>query len=178
MERDQAQRFQDEVNIEGDSIGTTDAIGYPRLGPYTFGSFSPYLPSSSIADDILSAFFSPRTEKTNEYLQHPSPLSAARALEQSIGSLSDRALALEAALQSPQMVRDSLEEAAAWKELGDAQTQDEKEIAGMRALEEAVRVYERIREQQGGELGREGAEAMGQALMVSATCPFCSLLQS
>lgn len=88
----------------------------------------------------------------------------------SLASLSDKALALEAALQSSSMPRDTLEEAAAWKELGDTQTQDEKELAGTRALEESVRVYERIREKvEKGEGQQEMAgfaKGMGEALMV------------
>ena len=91
----------------------------------------------------------------------------ARSMTNSLASLSDRALALEAALQSPNMPRDTLEEAAAWKELGDCQTQDEKELAGTRALEESVRVYERIREKGGEESTGAGIQGMGEALMVS-----------
>lgn len=162
MERDQAERYQDEFNIQGDSIGTTDEAGYPRLGPYAFGECRTCLARSRHCLTRCIA-----AEKSNQFLTSPDPLAQARQLEQSIGSLSDRALALEAALQSSSMVRDSLAEAAAWKELGDTQTQDEKEIAGMRALEESVRVYERVKEQAGGQLDREAAEGMGAALMVS-----------
>lgn len=109
------------------------------------------------------------TETKNPYLQHPDPLAHARALAQTgASSLSERALAIEAALQSPAIPRDSLEEAAAWKELGDVQTQDEKETAGSRALERSIKVYEQIqeREKAGGEgLGDRGRQGMGEALM-------------
>jgi len=100
-------------------------------------------------------------------------------MSNSLSSLSDKALALEAALQSPSMPRDTLEEAAAWKELGDTQTQDEKELAGTRALEESVRVYERIREKGGEEtkgVERMLKEGMGEALMVSLSLKLSFLL--
>lgn len=58
-----------------------------------------------------------------------------------------------------------MEEADLWRQLGNVHTQDEKELAGMRALEEAVRLYS-IAQDAGALQGRE-RESMGETLMVS-----------
>jgi hypothetical protein len=109
-------------------------------------------------------------ESTNPYLTHPSPLALLQSTAANpLSSLSNRALILEAAIQAPSLPKDGLEEAALWRQLGMVQTQDEKELAGMRALEEAVRMYGRAEER--GEfnegMGRERERReMGEGLMV------------
>lgn len=65
-------------------------------------------------------------------------------------SLSDRALYLEAAIQSGStseslwQPHDPVHQAESWLSLGETQTQDEKELAGIRALETARDEFEKI----------------------------------
>lgn len=101
-------------------------------------------------------------ESSNPYALNPTLLSSFDPSS----SLSDRALHLEATLQqssTSQIVnhRLQLDEARTWLELGDIQTQDEKELAGMRALEAAKKAFE-------GLLGREGDGGLSESEMMEA----------
>lgn len=91
------------------NFNTTDSPIYkPDLGEYTF-------------------------EIDNPYLDHPDPLAeATRLLDEGSSSLSETALAFEAAVQ-----RDPTN-SEAWMHLGNVQAQNEKEEAAIRALEKAV----------------------------------------
>ncbi|KAL1917290.1 uncharacterized protein VTP21DRAFT_4946 [Calcarisporiella thermophila] len=72
-------------------------------------------------------------EQDNPYLNHPDPFSEGlKLMEANGGSLSEAAMAFEAAVQ-----RD-MHNAEAWGWLGNAQAQNEKEIPAIRALERAV----------------------------------------
>jgi peroxin-5 len=129
--------------------GSIDERGWPRLGPYAFGrSLHDPTPSTS-QPDRLDADMGPFlcVESTNPYAQ-----SGRTAASDPPSSLSDRALFLEAALQEQQRAASSstatvqarLAEAGSWLDLGETQTQDEKELAGMRALEAARQAFEGV----------------------------------
>lgn len=90
------------------------------------------------------ALASAASESTNQFVRDPALASAGPP-----SSLSDRALFLEAALQQSsasahQSARAQLDEARTWLDLGETQTQDEKELAGMRALEAARKAFEAL----------------------------------
>ncbi|KAF9208287.1 Peroxisomal membrane signal receptor PTS1 [Podila verticillata] len=85
------------------------SIAKPQLGPYSF-------------------------EPNNHYLNHPDPMAEGMRLTEEGGSLSEAALAFEAAVQ-----RDE-HNSRAWMMLGNVQAQNEKEEPAIRALEKAVQV--------------------------------------
>lgn len=84
-------------------------IAKPDLGPYSF-------------------------EFNNHYLTHPDPMAEGIRLTEEGGSLSEAALAFEAAVQRDMM------NSRAWMMLGNVQAQNEKEEPAIRALEKAVQV--------------------------------------
>ncbi|KAF8943258.1 Peroxisomal membrane signal receptor PTS1 [Haplosporangium gracile] len=86
-----------------------NAVIAPQLGPYQF-------------------------EPNNHYLTHPDPMAEGIRLTEEGGSLSEAALAFEAAVQQ----NDS--NSRAWMMLGNVQAQNEKEEPAIRALERAVQV--------------------------------------
>jgi peroxin-5 len=86
-----------------------NAVAAPQLGPYQF-------------------------EPNNHYLTHPDPMTEGIRLTEEGGSLSEAALAFEAAVQQD----DS--NSRAWMMLGNVQAQNEKEEPAIRALERAVQV--------------------------------------
>ncbi|KAG0062533.1 hypothetical protein BKA57DRAFT_423244 [Linnemannia elongata] len=86
-----------------------NAVAAPQLGPYQF-------------------------EPNNHYLTHPDPMAEGIRLTEEGGSLSEAALAFEAAVQQD----DS--NSRAWMMLGNVQAQNEKEEPAIRALERAVQV--------------------------------------
>ncbi|KAG0256735.1 Peroxisomal membrane signal receptor PTS1 [Mortierella polycephala] len=86
-----------------------DISSAPQLGPYVF-------------------------EPNNPYLTHPDPMAEGIRLTEQGGSLSESALAFEAAVQQDE------NNSRAWMLLGNAQAQNEKEEPAIRALETAVRV--------------------------------------
>jgi peroxin-5 len=75
-------------------------------------------------------------EPDNSYMSHPDAFSEGVRLMEAGGSLSEAALAFEAAcqLQSTRV--------EAWTYLGTVQAQNEKELAAIRALEQAIRLDE------------------------------------
>ncbi|KAG2174115.1 hypothetical protein INT43_004135 [Umbelopsis isabellina] len=75
-------------------------------------------------------------EIENPFLNHPDPMSEGLRLMEQGGSLSDTALAFEAAVQK------SPHDSQAWMHLGNTQAQNEKEEPAIRALERAVEVDE------------------------------------
>ena len=75
-------------------------------------------------------------EPDNPYMEHPNAFAEAVRLFQSGGSLSEAALAFEAVCQ-----RES-KRVEAWTYLGTVQAQNEKELAAIRALEQAIRLDE------------------------------------
>ncbi|KAI9276369.1 hypothetical protein BY458DRAFT_532737 [Sporodiniella umbellata] len=90
-------------------FGMGDTVYKPDLGEYVF-------------------------EVNNPYINHPEPLSEGLALLEIGGSLSETALAFEAAVQKEP------ENSAAWSHLGHVQAQNEKEEPAIRALERAIEV--------------------------------------
>ncbi|KAH3674496.1 hypothetical protein WICMUC_003334 [Wickerhamomyces mucosus] len=73
-------------------------------------------------------------EKTNQFLNHPDAYEIGLALMENGAKLSEAALAFEAAIQeNPNHVE-------AWLKLGEVQTQNEKEIAGLTALEKCLQL--------------------------------------
>ncbi|KAG0199301.1 Peroxisomal membrane signal receptor PTS1 [Mortierella sp. GBA30] len=86
-----------------------NAVAAPQLGPYTF-------------------------EPNNPYLSHPDPMTEGIRLTEEGGSLSEAALAFEAAVQQDDT------NSRAWMMLGNVQAQNEKEEPAIRALERAVQV--------------------------------------
>lgn len=110
-----------------DGFGTIGPDGYPRLGNYRLAS-------------------------QNQYMDHADPLAEGLRLLSSGGSLTDAALAFEAATVKPQtggsggeqgeVDRERRARSEAWRRLGEAQAMNERETQAIRALEEAVRVDE------------------------------------
>ncbi|KAF9271710.1 Peroxisomal membrane signal receptor PTS1, partial [Mortierella alpina] len=86
-----------------------NAVAAPQLGPYTF-------------------------EPKNHYLTHPNPMAEGIRLTEEGGSLSEAALAFEAAVQQDE------NNSRAWMMLGNVQAQNEKEEPAIRALERAIQV--------------------------------------
>lgn len=75
-------------------------------------------------------------EPDNPYMEHPDPFSEGMRLAESGGSLSEAALCFEAVCQrEPKRVE-------GWTMLGSVQAQNEKELAAIRALEQAIRLDE------------------------------------
>jgi peroxin-5 len=102
-----------EGNNWGDEFGSFNDLGAvvntPNLGEYIF-------------------------EPSNPFLSHPNPaLEGVRLLEDGY-SLTDVALAFEAAVQKDP------EDSQAWTNLGNTQAQNEKNIPAIRALEKAVAI--------------------------------------
>ncbi|TRM69484.1 hypothetical protein BD626DRAFT_474238 [Schizophyllum amplum] len=95
-----------------------DDYGIPRLQQYEFEQNNPYLDASNLSR---------------------SPLEEAKALLEQNGSLAEAALLLEAAIQKGDLGTGSYE---AWILLGETRNMDEREEAGMRALNEGVRIAE------------------------------------
>ncbi|KAG0347803.1 Peroxisomal membrane signal receptor PTS1 [Podila humilis] len=85
------------------------SIAKPQLGPYHF-------------------------EPNNHYLTHPDPMAEGVRLTEEGGSLSEAALAFEAAVQQDE------NNSQAWMMLGNVQAQNEKEEPAIRALERAIQV--------------------------------------
>ncbi|RIA91831.1 hypothetical protein C1645_766674 [Glomus cerebriforme] len=73
-------------------------------------------------------------EPNNPYLKHANPFQEGLRLMEEDGSLSEAALAFEAAVQKDEEISD------AWTWLGNTQAQNEKEEAAIRALQKAVEV--------------------------------------
>ncbi|KAI9599105.1 hypothetical protein BDF19DRAFT_430102 [Syncephalis fuscata] len=72
-------------------------------------------------------------ETDNPYMQHPDPLAEGQRLRHEGGSLTEAALAFEAAVQGA-----SSDNADVWRELGEVQAENEKESAAVRALERSL----------------------------------------
>ncbi|RKP24052.1 hypothetical protein SYNPS1DRAFT_17725 [Syncephalis pseudoplumigaleata] len=68
-------------------------------------------------------------------MQHPDPLAEAQRLRREGGSLTEAALAFEAAVQGS-----AADNADVWRELGEVQAENEKESAAVRALERALEI--------------------------------------
>lgn len=75
-------------------------------------------------------------EPENPYLNHPDPYSEGLRLLEAGGSLSEAALAFEAVCQTEST------RVEGWTHLGTIQAQNEKELAAIRALEQAIRLDE------------------------------------
>lgn len=75
-------------------------------------------------------------EIENPFMNHPDPMSEGLRLLEQGGSLSEAALAFEAAVQKSPL------DSQAWMQLGNTQAQNEKEEPAIRALEKAVEVDE------------------------------------
>jgi len=73
-------------------------------------------------------------EPNNPYLKHANPFQEGLTLIEEDGSLSEAALAFEAAVQKDENMSD------AWMWLGNTQAQNEKEEAAIKALRKAVEV--------------------------------------
>ncbi|KAI8895736.1 hypothetical protein BC833DRAFT_600154 [Globomyces pollinis-pini] len=84
------------------------------------------------ADPVLAPCAEYIFEKSNPYLTHPDPYAAGLELLKSQGSLSNAALAFEAAVQRD-MHNDS-----AWMRLGTVQAENEKELPAIAALQRSV----------------------------------------
>ncbi|KAI8876568.1 TPR-like protein [Backusella circina FSU 941] len=101
-----------EDNSWGDEFGSFNDPGIfykPNLGEYVF-------------------------EVSNPFLSHPDPFSEGLRLLEGGCSLTDAALAFEAAVQLDP------EDSQAWMNLGNSHAQNEKEIPAIRALERAVAI--------------------------------------
>lgn len=92
-----------------------------------FGNFNPG--SSAIYKPDLGEYV---FETHNPFLTHPDPMSEGMRLLDQGGSLSEAALAFEAALQT------NPGNSEAWMHLGNVQAQNEKEEPAIRALEKAI----------------------------------------
>lgn len=103
---DDVHNILDDPSSWGDEF---NAVAAPQLGPYTF-------------------------EPNNPYLTHPNPMAEGVRLAEQGGSLSEAALAFEAAVQQDES------SSGAWLMLGNVQAQNEKEEPAIRALEKAVQV--------------------------------------
>src|SRR5204862_4137307 len=75
-------------------------------------------------------------EPDNPYMNHPDPFMEGVRLMEAGGSLSEAALAFEAVCQLESNRVDG------WTYLGTVQAQNEKELAAIRALEQAIRLDE------------------------------------
>lgn len=75
-------------------------------------------------------------EPDNPYMNHPDPFAEGVRLMEVGGSLSEAALAFEAVCQLESM------RVEGWTYLGTVQAQNEKELAAIRALEQAIRLDE------------------------------------
>ena len=73
-------------------------------------------------------------EPNNPYLKHTNPFQEGLTLMEEGGSLSEAALAFEAAVQKDENMSD------AWMWLGNTQAQNEKEEAAIKALQKAIEV--------------------------------------
>jgi peroxin-5 len=123
-----AQKVQDEIMSRFESLWNRDLED--DLG-------------DDVADDWQTQFQrrmagGPYTFETdNPYLDHPDPLAEAQRLRREGGSLTEAALAFEAALQGSEAMN-----AEVWRELGEVQAENEKESAAVRALERALELDE------------------------------------
>ncbi|KAF9918490.1 Peroxisomal membrane signal receptor PTS1 [Lobosporangium transversale] len=106
---DDVQNILDDPSSWETEFSDLSAIAAPQLGPYTF-------------------------ESNNPYLTHPDPMAEGIRLTEEGGSLSEAALAFEAAVQQDES------NSRAWMMLGNVQAQNEKEEPAIRALEKAVQV--------------------------------------
>ncbi|KAF8983201.1 Peroxisomal membrane signal receptor PTS1 [Entomortierella lignicola] len=104
---DDIQNILDDPASWENEFSDLSAIAAPQLGPYTF-------------------------EPNNPYLSHPDPMAEGIRLTEQGGSLSETALAFEAAVQQDE------NNSRAWMMLGNVQAQNEKEEPAIRALERAV----------------------------------------
>ncbi|KAF9435724.1 Peroxisomal membrane signal receptor PTS1 [Entomortierella beljakovae] len=106
---DDVQNILDDPSSWDNEFSDFNAIYAPQLGPYTF-------------------------EPNNPYLTHADPMAEGVRLTEQGGSLSEAALAFEAAVQQDE------NNSRAWMMLGNVQAQNEKEEPAIRALEKAVQV--------------------------------------
>ncbi|KAG0315218.1 Peroxisomal membrane signal receptor PTS1 [Dissophora globulifera] len=106
---DDMQNILDDPSSWEAEFADLNSVAAPQLGPYTF-------------------------EPNNPYLAHPDPMTEGMRLIQDGGSLSEAALAFEAAVQQDE------NNSRAWMMLGNVQAQNEKEDPAIRALEKAVQV--------------------------------------
>jgi hypothetical protein len=119
-----------------DGIRAEDAANYDLgnndfLDQFNEGGFD----SNDIFDgkpDLGDYLFEPE----NPYLNHPDPYSEGLRLLETGGSLSEAALAFEAVCQTEST------RVEGWTYLGAIQAQNEKELAAIRALEQAIRLDE------------------------------------
>ncbi|KAF9116689.1 Peroxisomal membrane signal receptor PTS1 [Mortierella sp. AM989] len=103
------QNILDDPSSWENEFSDLSTIAAPQLGPYTF-------------------------ETNNPYLTHPDPMAEGIQLTEQGGSLSEAALAFEAAVQQDE------NNSRGWMMLGNVQAQNEKEEPAIRALERAVQV--------------------------------------
>ncbi|KAG0012383.1 Peroxisomal membrane signal receptor PTS1 [Entomortierella chlamydospora] len=103
------QNILDDPSSWENEFSDLSSIAAPQLGPYTF-------------------------ETNNPYLTHPDPMAEGIRLTEQGGSLSEAALAFEAAVQQDE------NNSRAWMMLGNVQAQNEKEEPAIRALEKAVQI--------------------------------------
>jgi peroxin-5 len=86
------------------------------------------------------------TAKENPFASHPSPLSLAKDLLASNGSLTEAALLLESAIQQGDLGNGGYE---AWILLGETWSMDEREANAIRALREGVKIAEGVKGSEG-----------------------------
>jgi peroxin-5 len=106
---DDVQNILDDPSGWETEFADLNAVAAPQLGPYTF-------------------------EPNNPYMTHPDPMTEGLRLVDEGGSLSEAALAFEAAVQKNEA------NSRAWMMLGNVQAQNEKEEPAIRALEKAIQV--------------------------------------
>ncbi|KAF9971289.1 Peroxisomal membrane signal receptor PTS1, partial [Modicella reniformis] len=106
---DDVQNILDDPTSWETEFSDLNSVAAPHLGPYTF-------------------------ELNNPYLTHPDPMVEGIRLTEEGGSLSEAALAFEAAVQQDES------NSRAWMMLGNVQAQNEKEEPALRALEKSIQV--------------------------------------
>lgn len=117
-------------NIRDGSTGGPE--GFDNDWEDEFANFNPGNGADVLKPDLGEYVF----EIENPFMSHPDPMSEGLRLLEQGGSLSEAALAFEAAVQKSPL------DSQAWMHLGNTQAQNEKEEPAIRALEKAVEVDE------------------------------------
>lgn len=121
------QSFRDNLNETGDySID-------PNTWENEFAEFDGSGNAEAFKPDLGEYIFEPK----NPYLEHSQPMEEGLRIVEQDGSLSEAALAFEAAVQQDP------ENWVAWLHLGNVQAQNEKEDPAIRALERSVHINPR-----------------------------------
>lgn len=130
--KEEFQSVWDNLNRNDTSLPTHEFHDWSKEFSELFPGAPPARDSTFEADPVMAPLASYTFEQNNPYLSYGDPLAVGVEILDTQGSLSQAALAFEAAVQ-----RDP-DNSIAWQYLGQTQAENEKEIPAVAALQKSV----------------------------------------